>query len=66
MARKAKVKRECVSRHSRLELIRQRHRKLILEPRAAIAADFGHEFEDRFDDILEADELEYAQAAATS
>jgi hypothetical protein len=49
-----------------LALIRQRHRKLILEPRAAIATDFDREFEDGFDDVLEADQLEVAQAVELS
>jgi hypothetical protein len=43
---------------SRLELIKRRHRELILKPREALASDYGHEFEDPFDDVLGADELE--------
>jgi hypothetical protein len=43
---------------SRLELIKQRHRELILRPRESLASDYGHEFEDPFDHVLEADELE--------
>ncbi|KPK61796.1 MAG: hypothetical protein AMK73_07695 [Planctomycetes bacterium SM23_32] len=44
----------------RLELIRRRHRELILRPREAIAADYGDEFEDPFDEVLDADQMELA------
>ncbi|MHC4481389.1 MAG: hypothetical protein ACYS8K_04305 [Planctomycetota bacterium] len=66
MRRKRKPGKGRLSRPARLALIRQRHRKLILEPRAAIATDFDREFEDGFDDVLEADQLEVAQAVELS
>ncbi len=43
---------------SRLDLIKRRHRELILKPREALASDYAHEFEDPFDDVLGADQLE--------
>jgi hypothetical protein len=46
---------------SRLELIRKRHRELILKPRQSIAADFNDEFGDPFEEILEGDQVEMAE-----
>jgi hypothetical protein len=43
---------------SRLELIRQRHRALIVQTREMIAADFDHEFGDAFDETEDLDQVE--------
>ena len=43
---------------SRLELIRQRHRALIVQAREMIAADFDHEFGDAFDEMEDLDQVE--------
>ena len=48
----------------RLELIRKRHRQLILEPREVIAADFAADLDDVLGDLLEPEELELANATA--
>lgn len=49
---------------ARLEMIRRRHRKLILEPREAIAAELDEDsFDDPLDEMTEADELELMQAS---
>ena len=47
---------------SRLELIKKRHRELILKPRQSIAADFNDEFGDPFEEILEGKAVELAEA----
>ena len=47
---------------SRLALIRRRHRELILKPRQGIAADFNDEFGDPFEEILEGEAVELAEA----
>ncbi len=46
---------------ARLEMIRKRHRELILLPREVIAADLDSEFDDAFDGVTEAEELQLAQ-----
>jgi len=48
----------------RLELIRKRHRQLILEPREVIAADFDADLDDVLGDLLAPEELELANATA--
>jgi len=48
---------------ARLELIRKRHRELILETRAMIAAELDGEFDDPFEEMAEADELQLVEAA---
>jgi len=45
---------------SRLELIRKRHRELILKPRQSIVADFNDEFGDPFEEILDGEPVEVA------
>jgi len=50
---------------SRLDLIRRRHRELILTQRQLIAADLADEFGDGFAGVEEAEELEYAGAGQT-
>jgi len=50
----------------RLELIRKRHRQLILEPREVIAADFNADLDDVLGDLLEPEELELANATAVN
>jgi len=57
-------KRDGNSRQDRLELIRARHRALIIEPRAMIAADFDHEFGDAFDDLEEVEMVEVGEMVA--
>ena len=47
---------------SRLELIRKRHRELILKPRQSIVADFNDEFGNPFEEILEGEAVELAEA----
>jgi len=47
----------------RLELIRKRHRALILEPRKAIADELDEEFDDPFAGPLADEGLELAQVA---
>jgi hypothetical protein len=47
----------------RLDLIRRRHRELILETRAMIAAEIADGAEDPFEDMAEADELHLVEAA---
>ena len=49
-------------RAARLEVIRQRHKKLILEPRETIAADLDDEFSDPFEEFGEPDELQFVEA----
>ena len=49
-----------------MELIRQRHNKLILQPRAAIAADMNDELGDPFEDPLAIDRLEYVELSDLS
>ncbi|MGD2175195.1 MAG: hypothetical protein PVJ27_07315 [Candidatus Brocadiaceae bacterium] len=49
----------------RLEVIRRRHKELILQPREAIATDLAHEFGMPLDELSEADELELVEAAET-
>jgi hypothetical protein len=48
----------------RLDLIKRRHRELILEPREAIAADMAADVEDTLDEFLETEALELAKAAS--
>ncbi len=49
---------------ARLEMIRRRHRKLILEPREAIAAELDEDaFGNPLDEMSEADELELMEAS---
>jgi hypothetical protein len=43
---------------SRLELIRQRHRALIVQAREMIAADFDQEFGDSFDEMEDVEQVE--------
>jgi hypothetical protein len=50
---------------ARLELIRKRHRELILQPRELMAADLASELDDSLEEPVEADELQLAQTAAT-
>ena len=50
----------------RLDLIKRRHRELILEPRKAIAADLAADVEDTPDEFLESEALELARAASSS
>ena len=50
----------------RLELIRKRHRQLILEPREVIAADFDADLDGVLGDLLEPEELELANATAVA
>jgi hypothetical protein len=47
---------------ARLALIKRRHRELILGPRERIAADCGDEFDDPFDELLDADQMELVEA----
>ena len=47
---------------SRLALIKKRHRELILKPRQSIVADFNDEFGDPFEEALEGDQVEMADA----
>jgi hypothetical protein len=65
MARRAKTQREDVTGSpeatSRLALIKRRHRELILKPREVIAADFGDELDDPFEEILDADQMEVSE-----
>ncbi|NLW49237.1 MAG: hypothetical protein GXY85_00140 [Candidatus Brocadiaceae bacterium] len=53
------------ARLSRLELIKKRHRELILKPRESIAADFNDEFGDPFDDVLDGDPIEVPETMET-
>jgi hypothetical protein len=53
-------------RKKRLELIRQRHQALILQPREALADEYDGEFEDPFDEFDDADRLELVEAAGSS
>jgi hypothetical protein len=39
----------------RLELIKERHRALILEPRQKVASEVEDDYEDEFDEMLEED-----------
>jgi hypothetical protein len=48
---------------ARLDLIRRRHRELILETRAMIAAELADGFGDPFEDMVEAEELHLVEAA---
>ena len=48
---------------ARLDLIRKRHRALILETRAMIAAELDGEFDDPFEEMVEAEELHLVEAA---
>ncbi len=50
----------------RLELIRKRHRQLILEPREVIAADFAADLDEVLGDLFEPEELELAEATTAS
>ncbi len=67
MARRAKLKDEKEPGQnalgSRLELIKRRHRELILQPRKIIAADLNDEFGNPFEDLLEVEQFEYAEPA---
>ena len=67
MARKPRSTRAAASatgwQADRLDLIKQRHAKLILQPRAAIAAEMDHEFGDPFEEPLEVDHVEYVEMA---
>ena len=67
MARKPRSTRAAASatgrQADRLDLIKQRHAKLILQPRAAIAAEMDHELGDPFEAPLEVDHVEYAEMA---
>lgn len=47
---------------SRLALIRKRHRELILKPRQSIVADFNDEFGNPFEEALEGEQVEMADA----
>ncbi len=48
---------------ARLDLIRKRHRELILETRAMIAAELADGFEDPFEEMVEAEELHLVESA---
>ena len=48
---------------ARLDLIRRRHRELILQTRAMIAAELADGFEDPFEDMVETEELHLVEAA---
>lgn len=50
----------------RLDLIKRRHRELILEPRKVIAADLAEDVEDTMDELLESEALELAKAASSA
>jgi len=65
MARKARTAKDAAGqseaqrRAARLDLIRRRHRELILQPRALIAADLDADLDDPMEELSE--ELEMAQ-----
>ena len=61
MARKAKKSKNDLE--NRLELIRQRHRALIIEPRKEIADDLNAEFDDPFEDAFEEGSVDFAELA---
>ncbi len=48
---------------ARLDLIRKRHRELILETRAMIAAELADGFDDPFEEMVEAEELHLVESA---
>ncbi len=48
---------------TRLDLIRKRHRELILETRAMIAAELADGTEDPFEEMAEAEELHLVESA---
>lgn len=50
---------------ARLDLIRRRHQALILQTRAMIAAEMASDFDDPFEAMVEADELQLVEAAET-
>ena len=50
---------------ARLDLIRKRHQALILSTRAMIAAEMSSDFDDPFEAMVEADELQLVEAAET-
>ena len=61
--RKMEAERPRMSTAERLELIRQRHLQLILEPRKMIALDIDSEYAQRSDPSAEAGEFEMADVA---
>ena len=61
--RKTGAKAPKVGLADRLELIRKRHRTLILEPRKALADEMDEEFDDLFAGSLADDGLELAHVA---
>ena len=50
---------------ARLDLIRKRHQALILQTRAMIAAEMASDFDDPFEAMVEADELQLVEAHET-
>jgi hypothetical protein len=64
MARRKKTRAAAADRQellqSRLELIRERHKALIVRTREMIAADFDHEFGNSFDEMEDVEQVEMA------
>ncbi|MFW6188818.1 MAG: hypothetical protein ACOC7T_00155 [Planctomycetota bacterium] len=61
MARR-KRKSDSKKRASRLELIRRRHRELILEKRELFGEGMSEDYDDPLDEVADADALQFADA----
>ncbi|MCD6415844.1 MAG: hypothetical protein J7M08_04010 [Planctomycetes bacterium] len=57
---------EMMTETERLELIKQRHQKLILGPREMIAIQMADEADDPFDQTLDLDEIDASNAPRTA
>ncbi len=52
-----------MSKSERLALIKRRHRKLVVEPRALLASDVDVDLDDPFGEMEEAEEMNLLEAA---